>query len=136
MHKTVVLIDDDSDDLDLMRESLTQVDSSINCVSFVFAEEAIRLLTKELILLPDYIFIDINMPKLDGMECLKQLRSIPEFRETPIIMCSTSMPSTVSEQLIKQGATYTFQKPNTVGAYLTILEGIIFSALTPYRHIK
>ena len=56
MPKTVVIIDDDSDDLEIMKEALSHVDSSLLCISFVYPDEAIRLLARELILLPDYIF--------------------------------------------------------------------------------
>lgn len=66
MRKTIVIIDDDSDDLDTMKEALRQIDPLILCISFLYPEEALRLLSKELILLPDYIFVDINMPKISG----------------------------------------------------------------------
>ena len=127
MPKTVVLIDDDSDDLDVLKEALLLVDSTMHCISFIYAEEAIRLLSKELILLPDYIFLDINMAKMSGGECLKELRKLQEFKTTPIIMCSTSMPDAVARQLIRDGATYTFQKPYAMRSYVQILEGILYN---------
>ena len=102
MPKTVVIIDDDSDDLEIMKEALSHVDSSLLCISFVYPDEAIRLLARELILLPDYIFIDINIPRISGQECLATLRKIKEFDDVPIIMYSTSMPSAVSELLKKE----------------------------------
>lgn len=126
MPKTVVIIDDDSDDLEIMKEALSHVDSSLLCISFVYPDEAIRLLGKELILLPDYIFIDINIPRISGQECLSTLRRIKEFDEVPIIMYSTSMPSTVADLLKKKGANFAFQKPFEFNGYITILERIIY----------
>jgi CheY-like chemotaxis protein len=126
MPKTVVLIDDDSDDLEIMKDALTQVDASLLCISFVYPDEAIRLLSKELILLPDFIFIDINIPRISGPECLSRLREIHEFKEVPIIMYSTSMPERVAQSLRKNGANFTFQKPFEFNDYVRILERIIY----------
>ena len=133
MPKTVVIIDDDADDLDIMRDALAQIDPSFFCMGFGYPDEAIQLLSKELILLPDYIFIDINIPRISGHECLVQLRSIPEFRSVPIIMYSTSMPPKVAETLTRDGATFTFQKPFGFDDYINILQQIVFKPLPPNR---
>lgn len=130
MPKTVIIIDDDSDDLDIMKEALMQVDPSLLCICFVYPDEAIRLLSNELILLPDFIFIDINIPRLPGPECLSLLREIRDFDQVPIIMYSTSMPDPVAETLKKSGATFTFQKPFEFNGYINILDRIISGRLT------
>jgi CheY-like chemotaxis protein len=132
MPKTVVIIDDDSDDLDIMKEALSQVDSSLLCISFVYPDEAIRLLSKELILLPDFIFIDINIPRISGDECLRHLRSIKEFDSIPIIMYSTSMPAVVAQTLQLKGANFTFQKPFEFRGYVSVLERIIYGTYHPH----
>jgi CheY-like chemotaxis protein len=123
--KTVFLIDDDSDDLQFMRDALSRLDSSIICESFVDPEEAIRRLAKNLIIVPDYIFIDRNMPKVTGEECLQILRADARFQATAIILCSTSMPREVSESLVKAGASFTFRKPDTESGYTVLLRDII-----------
>lgn len=125
MPKTVVIIDDDSDDLEIMKDAFAQVDPSLLCISFVYPDEAIRLLSKELILLPDFIFIDINIPRISGHECLRRLREIHEFDNVPIIMYSTSMPESVAKMLRENGANFTFQKPFEFSGYVKTLEQII-----------
>jgi CheY-like chemotaxis protein len=124
--KTVFVIDDDPDDLQFMRDALNRVDPSILYVGFVCPEEAIELLTKELAVMPAYIFIDMNMPKMNGEACLRHLRTNNNFSATPIILYSTSMPKEVSEKLLKTGANYTFAKPNTENEYQVVLANIIF----------
>lgn len=131
MPKTVVIIDDDADDLDLMNQAFTMIDSTIQLVSFIYPDEAIRLLAKQLILVPDFIFIDINMQRLRGDECLEELRTVAHFKQTPIIMFSTSMPSDVAETLSDRGATYMFEKPTKLEQYIVILETIIYGAAKP-----
>lgn len=136
MAKTVVIIDDDQDDLDVLGEMLSQIDPSILCISFVYPEEALRLLKREFILLPDFIFCDINMPKLTGFECLKELRTVKEFEKTPIIICSTSMGHETSDKLLASGATFTLQKPPKVEDYLTALESIILETNVPSKYLR
>lgn len=126
MAKTVVVIDDDQDDLELMKIALTNVDSSLLCVSFVYPEEALRMLfDKELVVLPDHIFIDINMPGITGDKCLKMLRTRREFDHIKITLYSTSMPDAVAEVLRKEGADHVFEKPVRLKGYSEILQTII-----------
>src|SRR5688572_23365820 len=125
MPRTIVLIDDDTDDLDAMKEAIDQVDSTLLCISFSHAEVALRLLGKELVVLPDFIFIDVNMPKISGKECLTILRKSPELTETLIIMHSTTLPIDIAKSYLPSGASYTFQKPYAFSDYLRILEEII-----------
>lgn len=124
MAKTAVLIDDDQDDLDLLIYALRDVDPSLVCVGFVYPEEALRaLLAKEV--LPDYIFIDINMPGIPGDKCLKALRSHSDFDGIKIILCSTSMPDKIAESLRHAGASHTFEKPVRLRTYSEILKEIV-----------
>ena len=126
MPKTIIVIDDDQDDLDIMKQALHSVDPSLLCLSFIYPEEAVRLLTsKELTVLPDYIFIDINMPGLSGDKALKALRARKEFDNIVITLYSTSMPDTVAEALKSSGANHVFEKPVRLKAYSDILSASI-----------
>lgn len=124
MPRTVVIIDDDSDDLEIMKEALAYIDPSLLCLTFVYPDEAIHLLSGELIVLPDYVFIDINIPRISGRDCMLQIRSLPDFTDVPIIMYSTSMPETMAAALVRDGATFAFQKPFGFEDYVSILSGI------------
>lgn len=126
MAKTVILIDDDQDDLDIMKQAIEAVDTSLSCLSFVYPEEALRvLLNKNLVVLPDFIFIDINMPGITGDKCLKTLRKEKEFDSIVITLYSTSMPETVAEALKSAGANFVFEKPVRLRGYVEVLKDII-----------
>lgn len=126
MPKTIILIDDDSDDLHIMKQAIETVDPNLFCISFIYPEEAIKvLLRKEMLMLPDFIFIDINMPVMSGDKCLKALRQDSDFNNISITLYSTAMPPAVSEALKYSGATHTFQKPVKLKGYVEILERII-----------
>lgn len=126
MKKTVILIDDDQEDLDIMKEAIEAVDPSLLCLSFVYPEEALRvLLNKESTSLPEFIFIDINMPGITGDKCLKALRNEKEFDDIVVTLYSTSMPDTVAAALKAAGADYVFEKPVRINSYVEILKKII-----------
>ena len=127
MANTVVLIDDDQDDLDLMKEAIALVDADLNCISYTYPQEAMRVLLSNTGEHPGYIFIDINMPGLSGDKCLKALRSENKFDRVVISLYSTSMPQAVTEALKSAGATYTFEKPVRMSAYIDILKKIMSS---------
>lgn len=126
MTRTIILIDDDPDDLDIMKQALKTVDPTLFCISFIYPQEALKvLLKKEMVKRPDFIFIDINMPVISGDKCLKVLREDPDFDDISITLYSTAMPPVVSEVLKSAGATHTFQKPVKLKSYVEILEKIL-----------
>ena len=113
MARTVILIDDDQDDLDILKETLESIDPSLLCISFVSPVEAIRVVTEKLIVIPDYIITDINMPELMGDHCIKEFRNRKEFNTTVITVLSTGIDKDVTNKLKGIGANYAFQKPNS-----------------------
>jgi PleD family two-component response regulator len=60
---------------------------------------------------PDYIFLDINMPRLDGKECLRKIKSIARLDEVPVILYSTSKLRGDVIDAMKMGAVYFLTKP-------------------------
>lgn len=125
MASSIVLIDDDSDDLDLMKESLHLVNPNVHCMSFIYPEDALKLLLQQNGPVPKFIFIDYSMPKVAGAECLARFRSERKFDATTITIYSTSMPSQTAHRLIDMGANFTFQKPIRIEDYYEILSGIL-----------
>jgi CheY-like chemotaxis protein len=126
MTKTAILIDDDPDDLDLLKEAIMNVDTSILSITFQNPEEALKVITQELIVLPHYIFIDINMPGITGDKVLKALRELRDFDSVSIIVLSTSMSLSEAQRYKNDGASFTFQKPVIFDQYFKILRTIFF----------
>ena len=126
--KTIVLIDDDEDELAEMAEALSNVDGAIKCIPFIYANEAMQFLGKDTIARPDYIFINLTMPCLNGMECLMKLRACQEFHSVPIAIFSTLLPDSIAANLLLLGATYVFQKPDDYKNLVPILHAIISRA--------
>lgn len=124
MSKTIIVIDDDPDDIDIMEEAIQTIDPSFVCKSFTHAIEALANLSKNDSGSPHFIFIDMNMPLIGGEKCLKALRENPLFDTAIITMISTSMPPNVAMSLKQAGADFTFQKPSRFDALNTILKNV------------
>ncbi|MEO5977291.1 MAG: response regulator [Chryseolinea sp.] len=124
MKRLVVVIDDDPEDLALMKEAIATVDASVNYVGYSDPVDAIQTLLEEKTNVPQYIFIDLNMPKLMGDTCLKILREADHLQHVVIAMISTSMTTSDSQALKNAGASFTYAKPNKMDGYYTILNSI------------
>jgi CheY-like chemotaxis protein len=123
--KTVILIDDDPDDLEILKDAISSLQPDAHCISFALPVEAVRVVSEELVVIPDYFFIDINMPGMTGDECLNLLRQKKEFRNSVMTILSTSIPPAVSRTLKNLGADYTFEKPSTISDYSKIVSQVL-----------
>jgi CheY-like chemotaxis protein len=107
----ILNVDDDLEDREFFCEALREIDSSAICLMASGAMEALSMLQSHLPL-PDYIFLDINMPLMDGKACLKELKSIPELKHIPVIMYSTSTDTREIRECYNLGAEDFLIKPN------------------------
>ena len=93
----VLHVDDDPDDSTLFREAVKEAAPSYTCLVADSAASALEILSdREQI--PDYIFLDMNMPKMNGLECLKLIKNNHSLRHIKVIMYSTaSDPAHIKE---------------------------------------
>lgn len=106
----ILNIDDDLDDRETFCDALYEIDPSIECIAKNSAEEAIHLLngaTK----LPDYIFLDINMPKMGGLEALKTIKGNQRLAHIPVIILSTTKNQREILEAKKLGADFLSKEP-------------------------
>ena len=109
--KIFMIIDDDEDDRSFFIEAI--VKKKINSPLYIEAndgEDALRKLLK-VKQLPDFIFLDINMPRMDGRECLKQLKQDDKLKHIPVIMYSTFFSEKTINEFHKLGASNCMTKP-------------------------
>ena len=84
----ILNVDDDPEDAEIFCEAVREIDPSIICLTARSADEALKILNSD-IELPEYIFLDINMPKVDGNACLKEIKNDRRLCHVPVIMYST-----------------------------------------------
>src|SRR5687767_14788886 len=97
----VLAVDDDSDDLELFCDAVREIDPSVSLISARNGDEALNYLLNEAVTFPDYIFLDINMPRVDGRTCLSTIRQNKLTKNISVIMYSTSL-STFDKELFEK----------------------------------
>lgn len=120
---TFLLVDDDIDDANLFEETLTQVNSSIQFVHANDGQEALEQLNSTASR-PDLIFLDLNMPRMDGKECLTLIKQDDKLKSIPVIMYTTSSQSHDIEETMLHGAVCFITKPTSIRELESILGSI------------
>ena len=85
-----LLIDDDKDDQEIFKLALQDINEHIVCHTVDNGIEGLQLLHSNESFIPGYIFLDLNMPRMSGKDCLAALRNIPRLAEVPVVIYSTS----------------------------------------------
>jgi len=109
--KKMFLIDDDEDDRLLFCEALADIAPQFTCYTAVSATAALNKLHGNDVDLPDLILLDVNMPTVNGWECLSILKSKATLKDIPVIMYSTSSSPDDIEKALRWGALCFFTKP-------------------------
>lgn len=118
---SVFFLDDDEDDLQLFSEAVREIDRSITITTCSSPTLAFEYLTAEL---PTHIFLDINMPRITGIEFLEILRNQERYNKVPVTFLSTSPIGFNSELCEKLKAGY-IQKPAMFDQLVRVLKRTI-----------
>lgn len=110
----ILLIEDDSDDQEFFLMAVEKVFPTINCVCADTAVDALEKLRSDRSFIPDQIFVDINMPCMDGIECLTEIKKIRDLADVPVYMYSTSAEPHIVHSCIQLGAAGFIKKEITV----------------------
>jgi CheY-like chemotaxis protein len=127
--KIILLAEDDIDDRELFSEALANISSQTILHSTENGKEALKRLG-EMDTIPDLIFLDINMPVMNGWECLQTLKSDKKYKHIPVIIYSSSSHQKEKDTAMEMGAQSFFTKPSDFYEFRDKLEKII-SAQTP-----
>lgn len=111
--KKIMIVDDDEDDIDFFCEVINEIDGSYTCVTAANGEEALQKLRKGKTQLPDLIFLDLNMPRMNGKVCLQQIKKDSALQNIPVIIYTTSSHRQDKEETLQHGAAHFMTKPPT-----------------------
>lgn len=112
--KICLMVDDDIDDQEIFSIALSDLGIPVNCVFAFDGVEAVKLLEEDPDFYPDIIFLDFNMPKMNGTQCLVRLKNMERLNTTPIIVFSTSSEKKLENEVHQGGATAYFTKPSSI----------------------
>ena len=120
----ILYIDDDLEDREIFNEAIAAIDSSYVCNVATDGCQGLKAL-EEFVVMPDFIFVDVNMPLMNGKEFLREIKKAPRLRSIPIIMYSTTSHPEEIKEYFKMGAYKVLIKPNSFQKIREILPEII-----------
>ncbi|KQS26813.1 response regulator [Dyadobacter sp. Leaf189] len=124
LYQNILLIDDDEDDQEIFLSALENAADSVKCVAFSNAVQAFEKLQKNE-LDTDIIFLDLNMPLMNGQEFLTQLKKQQDLKDIPVIILSTSSNQNTIQQAKKLGAVDFITKPHSFDDLVQILRRVL-----------
>lgn len=123
--KQCLLIDDDLDDHEIFSMAIKEIDPAIVCFFANDCDDGIEKLSRSTLFVPDYIFIDLNMPRINGIECLRQIKELSHLTHSEIIIYSTSIDEKSRTESSFLGATTFLVKPVGLDKLKTELQAIL-----------
>jgi CheY-like chemotaxis protein len=131
---TCFLIDDDPDDRKFFQLALNTLDSKVELITASNGVDALEKVNSTNFAIPDYVFLDLNMPYMSGKECLIRLRDIRAMKNVPIILYSTIRKD--YEELSSRWASAFITKPNSIGDLVKILSSILVEKSIPLHNFQ
>jgi|SRR6185437_2243483 len=110
----ILLADDDVDDYTFFKEALKDFPLPTTLNWLQNGEELMQHLTNEANAIPDILFLDLNMSRKNGFECLSEIKLHERLKDLPIIIYSTSFHNVIAHKLHKNGANYYISKPSEI----------------------
>ncbi|WP_431137097.1 response regulator [Psychroserpens mesophilus] len=121
----IALADDDEDDRMFFTESFDELKIKSKVSTFNDGVQLMNYLNQEDSVLPNILFLDLNMPKKSGLECLKEIKANSRFNDIAIAIYSTSASEEDIENTFVQGANIYIKKPNDFNVLKKVLSEVV-----------
>ena len=121
----LLLADDDTDDCLFFKEALEELPIYANLTTVNDGVQLMHLLTAKETQSFHALFLDLNMPRKSGFECLTEIKSIDKLMSLPVITYSTSLNMEVVDLLYQKGAHYYICKPGEYGKLKKVISEAI-----------
>jgi CheY-like chemotaxis protein len=129
----VLIVDDDEDDRDLFCIAVHELEPKINIILARNGEEALQGLRLEKFPKPDLIFLDLNMPRLNGIQFLRELKKDSQMKVIPVVIYTSSKQQQDMDETKELGAEHFFAKPNSFKELSQIISDVFSKELI---HLK
>ncbi|HXU26221.1 MAG TPA: response regulator [Bacteroidia bacterium] len=111
--KSIFLADDDSDDCTVFEDALNELNDDVRLTVTNDGVELLDTLHETVPPPPYVIFLDLNMPRKDGFESLKEIRETEKMKGIPVVILSTSTSKNIIDTAFLLGANYYICKPTS-----------------------
>ena len=124
--KIFFLVDDDVDDQEFFREALNEINPSIKCLTAINGDEALQKLKEWKGPLPDFIILDLNLPRMNGKKCLVEIKKNNALSEIPVVIYSTTSEKKIIEEMEALGAACFIVNPNRLSLLCDSLRDLLY----------
>lgn len=115
----IYLVDDDDDDRFLLREAILAVETDATILEAMNGLDLLEKLIQSANQQVALVLLDMNMPKMNGLETISHLNSMTGFEAVPLVMVTTSAHDTIKEKALTAGCEMFKIKPNTFDGLVT-----------------
>jgi CheY-like chemotaxis protein len=123
-HIHILLVEDDPDDVELLRVAFEESKILFELAVITQGHKVIPHLN-ELVVLPDIIVLDLNLPKIHGCDLLAEIKTMEQFNSLPVIILTTSSAKKDIDFCMEKGADKFLVKPVTMADYSKIVATIV-----------
>lgn len=121
----IILADDDEDDRLFFTDAFSELKMQTKVQTFFDGAALMDYLNAEDSILPEILFLDLNMPKKNGLECLAEIKQNPRFADIAIAIYSTSSTEEHVEETFVRGANIYIKKPNDFNVLKKVLSDVV-----------
>ena len=108
----IILADDDEDDRNFFKDAFSEIKLNTELKMFKDGFELMTYLNNPDIILPHILFLDLNMPRKNGIECLLEIKKLDYLKDMAVAIYSTSSSEIDIEETFVKGANIYIKKPN------------------------
>jgi CheY-like chemotaxis protein len=123
----VLYVDNDPDDVEFFREAVMSIVPGCTCLTAGNGQAALEILKQ---VKPDVVFLDVNMPVMDGKETLKALKRDARLSAIPVHILSTTTSRQEHDIFLKLGATSCLAKPTTFSGLRSLIRPVLIELTT------
>lgn len=121
----IILADDDEDDRLFFTDAFDELKINTKVQTYNDGAELMDYLNDEEAILPEILFLDLNMPKKNGIECLKEIKANPKFSNIAVAIYSTSSSEEHIEETFVTGANIYIKKPSDFNVLKKVLSEVV-----------
>ncbi|MGH9663434.1 MAG: response regulator [Bryobacteraceae bacterium] len=126
MSKTrIVVVEDNPGDVFLIRKALQEKGIEFELTCFDDGQEALKGLPESGQAVPDLILLDLNLPKVDGVDVLRAIRQMPRFADVPVAILTSSESPLDRHRTESLGASRYIKKSSTLEDFLSSVGGAV-----------
>jgi len=121
----ILLADDDEDDRTFFSEAIAELKMTNQLTMFNDGKDLMEYMNDPDSTLPHILFLDLNMPYKNGLDCLKELRADQRFKNVSVAIYSTSSSEKDIENTFVEGANIYIKKPNDFSELKKVIKEVV-----------